>query len=66
MKEFIQEINLTNGKDATIHLTQKVIVEGMKSFVTVENLYEYKNQRKSLSLQQFIVYTIGIIKIRNQ
>ena len=36
MKEFIQEKNLTNAKDATIHLTQKVIIEGMKGFVTKE------------------------------
>ena len=58
MKEFIQEKNLTNAKHATIHLIQKVITEGMKSFVTIEKSYEYKNQRKSLDLQQFIFLKI--------
>ena len=61
MKEFIQEKNLTNANHAnhaTIHSTQKAIAEGMKCFVTIENLYEYKNQRKSLDLQQFIFLKI--------
>ena len=53
MKEFIQEKNLTNAKDATIHLTQKVIPESMKGFVTIEKTYECKNQNPKSALISF-------------
>ena len=49
MRELIQEKNLTNAKDVIVHSIQKVIIEGMKSFITIEKTYECKNQRKSLS-----------------
>ena len=51
MREFIQEKNLTNAKDATIRLTQKVIVEGMKGFATKEKAY--RDHFKIPTLKQF-------------